>query len=249
ATSTYGLMHSAMFEIIGRNVDGVAPHAKALSGVAHQHGIALWVAFGAFLEAWVELQSGRPEIALVKMRGAAALLHQDGVGAFQPLIKTSLAEAEARTGETEAALATLEQALQDSNRTGQCWFDAETHRIRGEILVKRDPSNPAPAEDAFLAAIAIAQHQKARSFELRAALSIAKLYRATGRDADAHAALGPALEDFVPTREFPEIGEAIDFAAATWSARDPDESKNTVPLEKPESPRLRCQPPRSAMTG
>ena len=228
ATSTYGLMHNAMFEIVGRNVDRAAPLAKALSRVAHEHGIALWIGFGAFLEAWVELRSGSPEIGLLNMRRAAALLHQDGVGAFQPLIKTSLAEAEARTGETEAALATIEQALEESSRTGQRWFDAETHRIRGEILVKRDPSNPAPAEEAFLTAIAIAHAQNSRSFELRAALSVAKLYRATGREARAHAVLGPALEGFVPTREFPEIGEAIDFAAVTWSARDPDESKNTA---------------------
>src|SRR5208283_2268831 len=118
----------------------------------------------------------------------------------------------ARTGETEAALATLEQALEDSNRTGQCWFDAETHRIRGEILLKRDASNPQPAEDAFLTAIAIAQSQKTRSFELRAALSLAQLYRATGRHA--HAVLGPALEGLAPTREFREIEEAINLLAA-----------------------------------
>ena len=62
ATSTYGLMHCAMFEIIGRKVDRAAPLARALSSVAHEHGIALWVAFGAFLEAWVELRSGVPNI-------------------------------------------------------------------------------------------------------------------------------------------------------------------------------------------
>ena len=215
ATSTYGMMHTVMFEIIGRNVDRAAPLAKALSSVAREHGIALWIDFGAFLEAWVELRSGLPEIGLLTMRRAAALLQHDGVGAFHPLVKTALAEGEARTGGTEAALATIEQALEEFSRTGQRWFDAETHRIRGDILVKRDPSNPAPAEDAFLTAIAIAHAQNSRSFELRAALSLAKLYRAIGRDADAHAALGPALKDFVPTREFPEIGEAVDFAAAS----------------------------------
>ena len=66
----------------------------------------------------------------------------------------------------------------------------------------------APAEDAFLTAIAIAQPQKARSFELRATLSLARLYRATGRPADAHAVLAPALEGFSPTPEMPEIAEA-----------------------------------------
>jgi len=214
ATSTYGLMHSAMFEIIGRNVDRAAPLAKALSSVAHEHGIALWIGFGAFLEAWVELRSGSPEIGLSNMRGAAALLQQDGVGAFQPLVRTALAEAEARNGETEAALATLEQALKDFDRTGQQWFDAEIHRTRGDILLEKNPADPAPAVDAFHTAIAIAQHQKARSFELRAALSLARLYRATGRDADAHAVLVPALEGFSPTPEFPEIGEALEFVAA-----------------------------------
>jgi plasmid replication initiation protein len=57
-------------------------------------------------------------------------------------------------------------------------------------------------------AIAVAQQQKARSFELRAALSLAKLYQSTGRAAYAHAVLLPALEGFAPTPEFPEIEEA-----------------------------------------
>ncbi len=209
ATSTYGLMHSVMFEIIGRNVDRAAPLAQALSRVAHEHGIALWVAFGVFLEAWVELRSGSPEMGLLNMRRAAALLQHDGVGAFQPLVMTALAEAEARNGETEAALATLEKALEDFDRTGQRWFDAEIQRTRGAILLEKNRADPARAEFAFLAAIAIAQRQRARSFELRAALSLAKLYCTTGREADAHAVLGPALEGYAPTQEFPEIAEAL----------------------------------------
>jgi hypothetical protein len=58
------------------------------------------------------------------------------------------------------------------------------------------------------AAIAIAQSQRARSFELHAGLSLAKLYRAANRDADAHAVLAPAVEGFPPTRQFPELTEA-----------------------------------------
>ena len=82
------------------------------------------------------------------------------------------------------------------------------HRIRGEILLRRDLANTSSAEEAFLTAIAIAQRQKARSFELRAALALATLYQATNRGADALAVLGPALKGFSPTPEFPEIGEA-----------------------------------------
>ena len=79
---------------------------------------------------------------------------------------------------------------------------------RGEILLKRDPANPAPVEEAFLAGVAVAKQQGTRSLELRAALSLAKLYQSTGRAADAHAVLAPALEGFTPTDEMPEIAEA-----------------------------------------
>ena len=211
ATSTYGLMHCAMFEIIARNAGRAAPLAKALSSVAHEHRIALWIGFGAFLEAWVELESRPASVALLNMRRAAALLDADGVGAFKPLVKASLAEAEARNGELKAALATLEEALDGFDRTGQRWFNAEIHRMRGEILLELNPADPALAVDALLTAIGIAQAQKTRSFELRAALALARLYRSTGRHADAQAAIGPALEGFAPTPELPEIAAALAF--------------------------------------
>ena len=137
---------------------------------------------------------------------------------FTPFLTTALAEAEAQAGQAEPALATIDGVIGDSERNGQRWFAAETHRIRGEILLKRDPTNTAPAEEAFLTAIAVAQQQKARSFELRAALSLAKLYQSTGRAADAHAVLAPALEGFSPTPEFPEIEEAQALLAALADA-------------------------------
>jgi hypothetical protein len=76
------------------------------------------------------------------------------------------------------------------------------------FLLKRDPSNSAAAEEAFRNALAIALEQGARSWGLRAALALAKLYRSTGRPVEAHAVLAPALEGFSPTPEMPEIAEA-----------------------------------------
>jgi predicted ATPase len=120
--------------------------------------------------------------------------------------------------EIEAALTTIDRVIADSERTGQRWFDAESHRVRGDILLKRDPANTAPAEEAFLTAIAIAQQQKARSFELRAALSLAKLYHSTSRHVEAHDILAPALEGFAPTPEMPEIAEGQALLAALAEA-------------------------------
>ena len=92
--------------------------------------------------------------------------------------------------------------------------DAKLLRLRGDILSKRDPANPARAEEAFKTAIAIAKQQGARSYRLLASLSLAKFYQSTARPADAHTVLAPALEGFSPTPEMPEIAEAQALLAA-----------------------------------
>ena len=113
------------------------------------------------------------------------------------------------------------------NRLASDGSDSFLHRIRGEILRKRDPTNPAPAEDTFLTAVAIAQQQKAKSFELQAALSLAKLYQSTGRPADAHAVLATAIEGFTPTPEFPEIEQAQRLLDAPRCCFDSGVSEHT----------------------
>ena len=88
------------------------------------------------------------------------------------------------------------------------------HRVRAGILLKREPADTVAAEQSLHAAIAIAQSQKARSFELRAALSLAKLYRAANRAPDAYAVLVSAVEGFPPTQQFPELTEAQTLLSA-----------------------------------
>ena len=104
------------------------------------------------------------------MRRGVELLREQNVLLFDGLLKIALAEAEARAGDPDRAVAILDEALATCDRTGYRAFEAELHRARGEILLKRDPANPAPAEEAFLTAIAVAKQQATRSFELRAAL-------------------------------------------------------------------------------
>ena len=142
------------------------------------------------------------------MRRGVELVREQNVLPFDGLLMIALAEAEAHAGDVDRALAILDEALTTSERTGHRTFDAELHRVRGEMLLKCDLADPGTAEKAYRTAIAVAQEQGTRSFELRAALALAKLYQSTGRLADAHAALAPALECFAPTPEMPEIAEA-----------------------------------------
>jgi predicted ATPase len=148
------------------------------------------------------------------MRRGAGLLQKQNVLIFDGLLKIALAEAEARAGDVDLGVRILDEALATCDRTGHRTFEAELHRARGQLLLKHDTANPLASEDAFLTAIAIAKQQGTRSFELRAALALAKLYHSTARPGEAHAVLTPALEGFAPTRELPEIEEAQEMLAA-----------------------------------
>jgi predicted ATPase len=197
------------------NPEAVATYSQALADIVSRYGLpTYWAGFAVFFQGWANRSDAGEESRLAEMRRGVAINREQGYVWFLPSLEAALAEAEAGAGETGAGLRRLDDALAEVERTEHRAPEAEMHRIRGEILLKRDPANTAAAEQSLQAAIAIAQSQKARSFELRAALSLAKLYRAANRDADAHAVLTPAVEGFPPTRQFPELTEAQTLLAA-----------------------------------
>ena len=203
-----GRIHAALFELMRGDRARAAPNALELARLAREHDLPMYRAFGVFLEGLGIATSGAISSGLDDMRRGVELLREQNVLWFEGLLTVALAETEARAGDPDRAVATLDEALATCDRTGYRAFEAELHRARGDILLKRDPANPAPAEEALRTAIAVAKRQGTRSFELRAALSLAKLYQSTGRPVDAHAVLAPALEGFSPTPEMPEIAEA-----------------------------------------
>jgi predicted ATPase len=175
---------------------------------------AYWAGFAVFYQGWAKWSDAADESTLAEMRRGIATYREQGALVWLSPAEAALAIAEANAGEADAGLRRLDDAFAELERTEGRWYEAELHRIRAEILLKRDPADPAADEQSLRVAIAIAQSQKARSFELRAALSLAKLYRAANRDADAHAVLAPAVEGFPPTRQFPELTEAQTLLAA-----------------------------------
>jgi predicted ATPase len=182
--------------------------------LGREHGMALWLALGEVDSSWARARLGVRESGMTGLREALAAYLGQGSKLFVPLFQGLLAELEAEADDAEGALQRIDEALALSSQTGERWTDALLHRIRGAILLKRDPANAAPAEEAFLVTISVAQAQKARSFEVQGALSLAKLYQSTDRTVEAHAVLAPALEGFSPTPEMPEIAQAQTLLAA-----------------------------------
>ena len=189
----------------------------------------LYVAVGEGFAGWARGRLYEPEVGAREMRQALANYSGQGNKYLLPTFYGLLADLLAAAHSPDSALTLIEQGLAIANETGEHFSDPYLHRLRGDILLKGKPADPAPAEEAFQTAIAIAKEQGARSYELLASLSLAKLYQSTGRSVEAHAVLRPALEGFSPTPEMPKIA---------------DGGQGSLDLQPPRSlPRFRDQPP------
>jgi predicted ATPase len=214
-TMGFALLVAALLEFVRYNPEAVATCSQALADIASRYDLPAYIAgLVVFFQGWAKWSGSAEVSGLAEMRRGLAIHREQGFVFYLHNFAAALAKAEASAGEIDPGLRRLDDALAELERTEEHWYEAEIHRIRAEILLKRDLANTGTAEQSLWAAIAIAQSQKARSFELRAALSLAELYRAADRDADAHAVLAPAVEGFPPTQQFPELAEAQTFLAA-----------------------------------
>jgi predicted ATPase len=119
-----------------------------------------------------------------------------------------VAVANAEAGQLETGLEILTELVACAEQSGQHWLDAELHRVQGELLLRRCPPNVSSAEDAFNRALEIARSQQTKTFELRSALGLARLYSANGRGESISEVLAPVLVDFDTGQDLPEIEEA-----------------------------------------
>jgi predicted ATPase len=126
----------------------------------------------------------------------------------KPLFLTLLAEALALAGKIEAALAALDDALATAAASGTRGWDAEIHRLRGELTARLPYLNPAKAEDSLRTALAIAREQGARGYELRAATSLARLWGKQGRREEAWHLLTPLYGSFTEGFDTADLKEA-----------------------------------------
>jgi len=214
-TFAYVLRVRGYLGLLRCDPEAVAVESQAMAEMVSRYDLPAFMAgMAAFFQGWARWSDGAEESSLAEMRRGIAIDQEQGALVWLNAAQAALAIAEASAGETDAGLRRLDAALAELKATENRWYEAELHRIHAEILLKRDPADTAAAERSLQAALAVAQSQKARSFELRAALSLAKLYRAANRDADAHAVLAPTVEGFPPTQQFPELTEAQTLLAA-----------------------------------
>jgi predicted ATPase len=210
ATMVYAHFHKTILEAVRGSPERAKPHLDAVIGLSREHGLLLYTRAGSFWRGWIRWHAGERGAGLREMQDSIALplVGKMVTGLYVPLTWSLLAEAKAGEGQFDDALAILDQQLVEVDRTGQQWLTAEIHRRRGDMLIREDRTDPVAAEAAFAHAIETARRQKAATFELRAALSLAKLYLASGAGEQARKVLAPLAEKFTSTQELPEVDEA-----------------------------------------
>jgi len=174
--------------------------AEAALGLAREHGFAFRVAQATILRGWALVQQGQGEAGLTQICQGLAALRATGSepGAYLIL----LAAAYWRVGQIEEGLRVAEEALAVSRR------DAQLYRLKGELLLRRSAEHHAEAESCFRQALEIARRQQAKSLELRAAMSLSRLWQRQGKRDEAYELLAPVYGWFTEGLDTLDLQEA-----------------------------------------
>jgi class 3 adenylate cyclase/tetratricopeptide (TPR) repeat protein len=207
-TTASVLLYKIAIETARNDFESVVVDAGNFLKISQQHSMGYYVALSRLYLSWGRTQQANTQRGFDDFRKSLADYRDQGNRVIVPGFLGALARLEAAAQNYERALALIDEALVMSQEGGDQLYDSNLHRLRGNLLLKRDPANPAQTEEAFKTALAIAKQQGARSFELLASFALAKLYQSTGRLVEAHTVLSPALEGFSPTPEMPVIAKA-----------------------------------------
>jgi predicted ATPase len=177
-----------------------------LVAVTTEQGFLFWRALGEIYRGWVAVKKGDLTEGMSLLRAGLIAYRATGAELYVPHYIALLAAACEIAGRTEEALALLNDALQLAERTGERWFAAELHRHKGQLLLRQGHCEA--AEELYRKALSIAAEQGAKLWELRAAVSIARLRRDQGRRAEAGDLLAPVYGWFTEGFDTPDLKDA-----------------------------------------
>ena len=162
------LGYKVIVESAQNDLESILVDGENLLKISQQHGMDFYGALCRVYLSWARGRLGDARSGADELRNSLAEYTGQGNGLAMPWFLGFLAELEAVAGDFEPGLAAISEGLASAQDGGQHYVDAFLHRLRGDILLKHTPADPAAAEYAYQTAIAIAQQQGARSFKLLA---------------------------------------------------------------------------------
>jgi adenylate cyclase len=203
-TLAHILSFAALVHIFRHEPSAAADCAERALKICEENRIAQFHAYALCVDGWALSASGESEKGLAQIRAG---LDAFGIGASQHVLLALQADAQLATGKSQAALASVAAGLTAVEKMGGAPLEAELHRLKGEALLA-GAGTVSEAEAAMQQAIDVARRQNAKSWELRGAMSLARLWRQQGRQQEAVALLAPILGWFEEGFDTADLKEA-----------------------------------------
>ena len=221
------LFFGAILHQLRREERRAQEHAEAAIAVSREHGLALYQSMATITRGWALSEQGLEEEGIEQMRQGLAAYQATGAEVIRPHFLALLAEALGKARQADEGLRVSEEALAMAHRNGERYYEAELYRLKGELLlmqstgrsvsraapagkavVKAEPPAVSNAEGCFNQSIKIAQRQNAKSLELRAVMSVARLYQNQGRQEEARGLLAQIYNRFTEGVDTMDLREA-----------------------------------------
>jgi predicted ATPase len=203
----YALDFAALLHQLRQEGQAAQEQAEAAMTLSTEQGFPLWLAIGMILRGGTLAERGQGTEGMAQMRQGLAVFQATGVEAGKPYFLALLAKAYGR-GQAEEGLSVLDEALAAVQKTGERWWEAELHRLKGELVLAASAEDYAEAEAHFHHAIDIARRQQAKSLELRATVSLSRRWQQQGKRDEARELLAPIYGWFTEGFDTADMQEA-----------------------------------------
>lgn len=209
----WALVSGAYISALRRDGHAAQAHAEALIALCHKHEFTQWLVEGQIVRGWALIEQGQTAEGMSQVGNGLDTLQAMGAKKERPLYLAQLAAAHGREGQTEIGLTMVSEALDLVQTTGERVHESELSRLKGELLLQQSQQNCSAAEECFHTAIGVARHQEAKSWELRAATSLARLWRQQGKRVEARELLALVYNWFTEgfaTKDLQEAKELLE---------------------------------------
>jgi predicted ATPase len=209
-TLILALTYMSVIDVLGRKdyADAAKATNDELIALSDEKGALFWRAHGEFLRGSLLAQAGNASEAVKAMSSSLTTIRSTGTKMLLPYFLMLLSEAYADLGEFDDARACINEALIAIQTNKERWCEAEVNRIAGEVALKSPELDAAKAQSHFERALAVARQQQAKSWELRAAMSMARLWRDQGKTAEARGLLASVYGWFTEGFDTRDLKEA-----------------------------------------
>jgi predicted ATPase len=201
-------LYRAILAQYRRDAAATQAAAETVLGLATAYGLAHRIAHGRILWGWARAMQGEAATGVVAIQQGLGAVQQIGQQLYRPYFLALLAEAYGLAGQPEAGLSALDEAVMLVEATEERWWEAEVSRLKGELLLQLPCPEVQQAGTCFQQALAVAQRQQAKAVELRAALSLSRLWQQQGKREEAYQLLVPLYSWFTEGSDTADLQQA-----------------------------------------